>query len=164
MNKDSSKIAIRSFQSEGAHLFALIPVFLSIKNIWIKAILICMSLYHVHRYIKYFSIAKAISINQSKFWYINLLDYAIIYLYNYQHYKPTLSIIPVILSIISGLISFFFIYIEHGHKKKFSNNKLVDFSMMFILLTLMYFSSNTKLIFFCIRDLTYHLLELLVFY
>ena len=164
MNKDSSKIAIRSFQSEGAHLLALIPAYLSIKNIWIKAILICISLYHVHRYIKYFSIAKTISINQSKLWYINLLDYAIIYLYNY-HYSDSASLmIPITLSIISGLISFFFIYIEHGHKKKFSNNIIVDLSIVFILLTLMYFTSNTKLLLFCIRDLIYHLLEFLVFY
>jgi hypothetical protein len=159
MNHNGSSVAMRSFQGELSHLLSILPIITSpAVNIRIMSILYFITIFHLRRYIRYFSIAKEISIKQKNYLWLNLVDYYIILL---AQEKTNLTI-P--LSIISGIISFFFIFEYHGYKTKFSDNLPVDLFMVSFLLISLYFSNNKNLQFFCIRDLVYHILEFKIYY
>lgn len=119
--------------------------------------------YHLHRYVKYFDKSLLISKKQINKWYINVLDYTIIILYQLKFYQSN-DIILLIFSVISGLISFYFIYIEHGNKKNFSNNLYTDIFVIFSLALVMGFEKDNRIRFFCIRDIVYHLNEFIFLY
>lgn len=155
-----NKIALRSFQSELSHLSAF-PLLTNSNALLTKLLFIIMFAYHAHRYIKYFSDALLISKNQSNIWYLNILDYSIIIIYQLILSKKSNN---YTFGIISGIISFYFIYIEHRGKQNFSNNHFIDLFISIVLIWVFIYEKNNKIRFFVVRDLTYHLLEFFVFY
>ena len=150
------QIALRSFQSEFSNILCVLRILLYSQNP-IKYIVIIPSIYHIHRYYIYFNQAKQISNEQSKLWLLNIIDYYIIF---------SSSEYTEIKGIISGFVSFYFIYQYYPIKKVkkgFSNNIIDDLFM--IILALIFMNINDKHIrFFGIREFVYHSLEFIYYY
>ncbi len=155
-------VALRSFQSELSHISAL-PALIEGKSVT-KLLFIIFICFHIHRYIKYFDEALILSKKQQNLWPFNVLDYTIILLYLLILHKSKSYYLLFIFSILSGLLSFFFIYIEHGMKAKFSNNIYTDIFISISLILIFFYEKNNKIRFFVIRDLTYHIMEFIYFY
>lgn len=157
-----NNVAIRSFQSELSHISAF-QLFIRGKNLT-KLLFIIMFIYHVHRYLKYFDKALLVSIKQLGQWYYNLLDYSIIILYQFKLYKLNNNLLLFIFSTISGLLSFYFVYLEYGNKKNCSTNFYTDLSVILSLLLVMFYEKDNRIRFFCLRDIIYHINEFIFFY
>lgn len=140
--------AIRSFQSEFAHILTVLPILSSHQLVFLPI------LYHIHRYYTQFSQAKDISMKQKNLLWLNIIEYILI-LTSYEQTE--------IKAILTGFISFYFIYEQYPIKKGFSNNFIED--LLIIILGLISIqSTNNYIKFFGIRELTYHLLEIFVYY
>lgn len=157
-----NNIAIRSFQSELSHLSAL-PLLIYGKTIT-KIFFAIISIYHIIRYIKYFDIALTISKKQLNKLQYNIIDYVIIILYQFELYKIKSIILLFTFSILSGILSFYFIYLEYGKKKDFSNNIYIDIFMVCSLIILCLYEKDNRIRFFCIRDIIYHICEFMFYY
>jgi hypothetical protein len=155
-------IALRSFQSELSHISAL-PAIIEGKIVT-KLLFIIFFCFHIHRYITNFDEALILSKKQKNLWPFNVIDYTIILLYLLILHKSKSNYLLFIFAILSGLLSFFFIYIEHGTKTNFSNNMYVDIFMVVFLILIFFYEKNNKIRFFVIRDLTYHIIEFIYFY
>ena len=158
---NTNNIALRSFQSELSHISAFQ---LFIRGAYLtKLLFVIMFFYHIYRYVKHFEEALIISKKQINKWYLNVVDYAIIILYQTKFYKLNNTLL-FIFSTISGLLSFYFIYLEHGNKKNFSTNIYTDIFVVLSLTLIMIFEKDNRIRFFCIRDIIYHLNEFIFFY
>lgn len=140
-------IPIRSLQSSMSNVLASVPVLIDGDFLMLIPII-----FHIIRYIVNFDKSKALSRKQLYLIPLTIIDYIII-LY---HIKNNKFSIP--LGIISGLISFYFIYIEYESLK---DHLLIDILMM-VFLFLLKRSSNT--LFFSMREIVYHSLEFFIFY
>lgn len=155
-----SELAIRSYPSEFSHVLALFPIIIS-KDV-LKYWFIIPVLYHMHRYYKYNDLAREITLQQRELWMWNVLDYLIIGCHIvYKQYT-------FLLGVISGFLSFFFVYKTKakGVKKsvKKSVNIFVDIYMVVFMVYILLNTYDLNISFFAIRELTYHLLEFFIFY
>ena len=157
------KIALVSFQSEFSHLISSLPLFIKGK-LFTRLICTIMYLYHIHRYIKYFDEALILSKKYIYLWYLNILDYVIILLFHlYLHHLDN-KFLLFIFSIMSGLLSFFFTYLEYFNKVNFSDNIYIDLFVTLSLSLLFLYDKNNQIRFFIIRDLFHHILKFIYFY
>lgn len=135
---------LRSFQSEFSHILSVIPI------LKINFIIIIPIIFHIIRYNFYFDKALELSVSQKSMIWLNLIDYYLILNHKGQNTY----------ALASGLISFYFVY---NHQKQTKQNKLVDIFM--ILLSFLFIRmGNIHLQFFGIRELVFHLLEIIVYY
>jgi hypothetical protein len=168
-------MALRSIQSEMSNVFSSLPVFLTPEcrkgdnmNKGLKFLLIIPYIIHIYRYYTNFEKSYIISKKQKGLYLLNILDYIVIYLHvKTQSLKcPTgVSAITLVHSIISGFISFYFIYNEYPVEgSKGIANPIMDIPMILFSLIILYNSSEPNLHFFAIRELVYHILEIMVYY
>ena len=158
-----NNIALRSFQSELSHLFAGLPLLINGKIATVILFIILAS-FHLYRYLTHFDEALIISKKQINKWYYNLLDYAIIIVYQTMLYNLNNNYLLFLFAAISGMVSFYFIYLEHRKKTNVSNNLYIDLFMIISLLFLFFYEKDNRIRFFCIRDIIYHINEFIFFY
>jgi hypothetical protein len=100
-------------------------------------------------------------LKQKDLYLFNVLDYLLIY-FHAKYQKDT-----VIYSIISGVISFGFVNIQYpvirGGNKGIAN-PIMDIPMMLFSIAILYKSIEPNMHFFAIRELTYHILEMIFYY
>jgi hypothetical protein len=175
-----ARLALRSIQSEMSNVLSLLPVLLtkktSTKESYLTLLMIIPFIIHVYRYYTNFKESYCISKKQKDFYILNLLDYLLIYLHAYNQNDT------IMYGIISGCFSFYFIYIQYPVNPEALKltpeavrtdlvprntgiaNPIMDIPMILFSLGILYNSSDPNLIFFAIRELTYHLIEIIIYY
>jgi hypothetical protein len=159
-----ARLALRSIQSEMSNVLTLFTVLTasgsSSKESYLMVIPIII---HVFRYYRNFTESYRISKKQKDFYILNLLDYVLIYLHAINQNDT------IMYGIISGVISFYFIYIQYPVNDLVPRNTgianpIMDIPMILFSLGILYNSSDPNLKFFAIRELTYHLIEIYLYY
>jgi hypothetical protein len=167
-------MALRSIQSEMSNVFSTLPVLrtksaLPLETLGVnydinavKLLMIIPYIIHINRYYRNFKESYSISKKQKDLYLLNVLDYVLIYL----HAKNQNN--TIMYSIISGCISFFFIYSEYPVSQKGRTkgiaNPIMDIPMIIFSIAILYKSTEPNMHFFAIRELTYHILEMIVYY
>ena len=147
-------IPLRSFFSELSNFFSVIYLINNKKiSLFINLLLAPFIIDHIIRYSLNFNSMIQITKNQIYYLPLNLIDYYIILNKNNNYYY----------AIVSGFISYFFMYKYHKFNKYLLNYKkdILILILLFIMLYNGYKNNIKSLIFFCIRDIVYHLLELI---
>ena len=152
-------------------LVTLLSEISNLSSIWMfikgklltKLLFIIIFFYHLYRYFKYYDKVILITKKYINLWYINLIDYFIILLYQLYLYKSDNILLLFLFSILSGLLAFFFIYLENS-KRKFINNIYQDLFMVISLLIIFFYEKNNQIRFFVIRDLISHILKFIYLY
>lgn len=145
---------MRSITSELSHLFMTLPIF--------KWYFLIPYLVHIYRYTKHWSTAVDIQKKQFTLFLVmlTLLDWYIIYLVVIKR-SPLSTTVP--LSVISGVISWYFVYDAAKRVEMPSTTQLhtefIDSIMIIFLIVLGYTTRDPRVVFFVISDLVYHILE-----
>ena len=145
-------IPLRSIFSELSNLLSVVILKNNKINKYLLFIFLFIIIFHIKRYILNFTNVLIITKTQLLFLPLNLIDYYIILTKNNS----------IIYAIISGIISYYFIYLYHNNSSYLVNYKIDTIIILILICILIYGIKNNikELIFFAIRDLTYHLLEL----
>jgi hypothetical protein len=155
------RVALRSIQSEMSNVFSTLPILKSEVNA-LKFLMIIPYIIHINRYYRNFKESYSISKKQKDLYLLNVLDYVLIYLH-VKNQKDTMMY-----SIISGCISFYFIYSEYPANPKGNTkgiaNPIMDIPMIIFSIAILYKTTEPNMHFFAIRELTYHILEMIVYY
>jgi hypothetical protein len=147
-----------------AELSNLSSIWMFIKGkILTRLFFLIIFMYHLHRYFKYYDKVIILTKKYINLWYINLIDYFIILLYQLYLYKSDNILLLFLFSIFSGLLAFLFIYLENS-KKKFTNNIYQDLFIVISLIIVYFYEKNNQIRFFVIRDLISHILKFIYLY
>ena len=153
MEKSNLDIPLRSYQSEFSNVLATIMFLKNSKNY--RIILTIVIIFHIYRYFKFREQALKLSKKQMYLNFLFIIDYVLIIIGNHtKNYN-----IATVLSLASGLISFFSIYNVHGIKQKFFNLYIDPFMILFAGYVI-FNAKNSSELFFGVREMTYHLLEI----
>nr|QBK88793.1 MAG: hypothetical protein LCMiAC01_04750 [Mimivirus LCMiAC01] len=154
MKKYNINIPLRSYQSEFSNVLTTVMFLKNSKNY--RLILTLVIIFHIYRYFKFRKQALKLSKEQMYLNPLFIIDYILIMIGNHtKNYN-----IAAILSLASGLISFFSIYSAHGIKQNFFNLRIDPFMILFAGY-IIFNAKNSSEIFFGVREMTYHLLELI---
>jgi len=145
---------IQSVQTEIAHLLTVTMVLLKSK-VDGKYILFIPIIFHIIRYYKNWD--KMIKISNMKNMYMHVFNIIIILFHDRTNQTE-------ILSIISGLINIYNVWMVYSNKEV-NRNYIIDVFMIFVSMYLLKTGKNDKYVkFFSIRELVYHVLEWFIIY
>ena len=146
---------IQSIQIELSHV---LTTYFILKNSQHKSryLMLIPVMFHIVRYYKNFK--RSIEISKKQLHSVSLVLLTILnFTLIYNHKKS-----PVLFGIISGLITLYHVYNTYKDKKM-EENYLEDVFMILLSVLLMYFDHTESTKFGSSRELTYHLLEWLIY-